>query len=147
MKNQKGFLQIPILIIIVVGVLTVGGAGYFGYSKYTKSVKNEEGISKQPNGNTLNENDPKKELEELKQEVEKLKNQQKTQTNIPKTTPQNVEGKLSKTLLNEIILRTVRVECSGEISTTGSGFVASSEATEKGWVVLTNAHPSSFAIS
>ena len=30
MKNQRGFIQIPILIAIIVGVLVVGGAGYVG---------------------------------------------------------------------------------------------------------------------
>jgi len=32
--NQKGFIQIPILIAIIVGLLAVGGAGYFSFKQY-----------------------------------------------------------------------------------------------------------------
>lgn len=28
-KNQKGFVQMPILIAIVAGILVLGGGGYF----------------------------------------------------------------------------------------------------------------------
>jgi len=34
MKTQKGFIQIPILIIIITGTLIVSGAGYLGINKY-----------------------------------------------------------------------------------------------------------------
>jgi S1-C subfamily serine protease len=34
MKKNKGFIQIPILIAIIVGVLTVGGVGYAGVKQY-----------------------------------------------------------------------------------------------------------------
>jgi flagellar basal body-associated protein FliL len=33
-KNSKGFIQIPILIAIIAGVLVLGGAGYFGVKQY-----------------------------------------------------------------------------------------------------------------
>lgn len=36
MKNQKGFIQIPILIAIIVGIIAVGGGGHFGYTKFKK---------------------------------------------------------------------------------------------------------------
>lgn len=32
--NRKGFIQIPILIAIIIGLLAVGGAGYFGIKQY-----------------------------------------------------------------------------------------------------------------
>lgn len=34
MKSRKGFIQIPILIAIIVGVIVVGGAGYVGVKQY-----------------------------------------------------------------------------------------------------------------
>lgn len=34
MKLQKGFIQIPILIAIIVGVLVISGGGYFGVKQY-----------------------------------------------------------------------------------------------------------------
>src|SRR3989338_6838358 len=34
MKNQKGFIQIPLLIAIIAGVLVLGGGGYFGVKQY-----------------------------------------------------------------------------------------------------------------
>jgi len=34
MKNQKGFIQIPLLLSIIVSVLVLGGGGYFGIKKY-----------------------------------------------------------------------------------------------------------------
>ena len=34
MKPQKGFIQIPILIAIIVGVVVIGGGGYFGYTQF-----------------------------------------------------------------------------------------------------------------
>ncbi|MBI3685600.1 trypsin-like peptidase domain-containing protein [Candidatus Azambacteria bacterium] len=40
MNSQKGFIQIPILIAIIIGVLVVGGAGYVGVHQY-QSNKNE----------------------------------------------------------------------------------------------------------
>ena len=34
MNNRKGFVQIPILIAIIVGILVLGGSGYFGVRQY-----------------------------------------------------------------------------------------------------------------
>lgn len=34
MKNQKGFIQIPLLIAIIAGVLVLGSGGYWGIQKY-----------------------------------------------------------------------------------------------------------------
>src|SRR3989338_47668 len=57
MKNQKGFIQIPLLIAIISGVLILGGAGYFGVKQYQK-YKNEANIQQ-------------KALEQAKTEIEK----------------------------------------------------------------------------
>jgi len=34
MKHQKGFIQIPILIAIIVGVVVISGGSYFGYTQF-----------------------------------------------------------------------------------------------------------------
>lgn len=39
MKNQRGFIQIPILIVIIAGILVVGGAGYLVVKKVNKPVQ------------------------------------------------------------------------------------------------------------
>ena len=40
MKNKQGFIQIPLLIAIIAGILVVGGAGYI----VTKRVNNPEQV-------------------------------------------------------------------------------------------------------
>ncbi len=41
--NQKGFIQIPILIAIIAGLLVVGSVGYFGIKQYQNhQTRNEE---------------------------------------------------------------------------------------------------------
>lgn len=74
MKNQtkkNGFVQIPILIAIIVGVLIFGSTGYLGvkqYQKYEMGNKiKEERIQKEQEQKDA-------EVEKLKQEVEALKN-------------------------------------------------------------------------
>ncbi len=42
MKNPKGFIQIPILIAIIVGILVLGGIGYFGVKQYQSSQRDKE---------------------------------------------------------------------------------------------------------
>lgn len=83
MKNQKGFIQIPLLIVIIIGVLVLGGGGYLGVKKYQnyQSEKIEkERIAKEKEVLAQAESEEKQkqkdsELEKLKQEVDALKNQ------------------------------------------------------------------------
>ena len=87
MKNQRGFIQIPILIAIIVGVLVVGGAGYVGVKQYQshqlKNPYNE--VARENNQSTST---PElSEVEKLRQEVEQLKNQRlssQAQSSAPK---------------------------------------------------------------
>lgn len=39
MKNQRGVIQIPILIAIIAGILVVGGTGYLVVKKVNKSAQ------------------------------------------------------------------------------------------------------------
>lgn len=42
MKTKKGFIQIPLLIAIIAGVLVLGGGGYFGVKQYQSIQKEKE---------------------------------------------------------------------------------------------------------
>lgn len=66
MKNQKGFIQIPILTAIVVGVLVLGGAGYFSVKKY-KAVQQEKAVEQQ------RQQEQQTALEKARADIEKLK--------------------------------------------------------------------------
>ncbi|MEI8270981.1 MAG: trypsin-like peptidase domain-containing protein, partial [bacterium] len=86
MKIQKGFIQIPLLIAIVVGVLVLGSVGYFGVKQYQTSQT--EKITKeklaQEQAQTL-----QKALEQAQTEIEKLKQgNQLTQENQKKVEKQ-----------------------------------------------------------
>ncbi len=83
--NQKGFIQIPILIAIIVGILVLGGGGYFGVKQYQsyQSEKVEQNKQIELNKKTEEEQRQKlqasldsqnKELEKQKSEIEVLKN-------------------------------------------------------------------------
>src|SRR3972149_701706 len=60
MKNQQGFIQIPILIAIIAGVLVLGVGGYFGVKQYQSYQAKQT--------------EQQKELGEAKKEIENLKN-------------------------------------------------------------------------
>ncbi len=72
MKNQNGFIQIPILIAIIVGVLIVSGGTYLGVKKYEQYKENQ--IAKDQEKITLT-NAQGKTLEEIQSEIKKLKSE------------------------------------------------------------------------
>ncbi len=96
MKNQKGFIQTPLLIVIIIGVFAISGGGYFGVRQYqnyqVKKINKEQELKKaqdllvsqqkiaEEEKNNIEkqkqeEQDKQKlEMEKLKQEVESLKN-------------------------------------------------------------------------
>ena len=78
MKNysKNGFIQIPILIAIIIGVVAIGGGGYLGYNgykNYQTQQAEKERIAQEAEG--LRQEEEKLEMERLKKEVEYLKNQ------------------------------------------------------------------------
>lgn len=96
MKNSKGFIQIPLLIAIIAGILVLGGAGYFGW----KQIKNHpvENTSQTPanSANSGTTTPPASEIDQLKQEVEDLKKQVKSnQASNQKATNANISQDLS----------------------------------------------------
>ena len=44
---QKGFIQIPVLIAIIVGLLVLGGGGYFGVKQYQEHQQEKLAIQEQ----------------------------------------------------------------------------------------------------
>ena len=78
MKNQRGFIQIPILIAIITGVLVIGGLGYIGVKQYKNYQSNQAEAQKvaQEKEKQINEEKQRQNLtvENLKKEVEALKN-------------------------------------------------------------------------
>jgi S1-C subfamily serine protease len=134
-KNQKGFIQIPLFIAIIAGVLILGTSGYFGVRQY-KNYQSKQ-IEKE---RVAQEIQQKKDLEveKLKQEVEVLKNKK------PETITKEVPAPKTENDLPTIIKYwrpiIVYIECNFlSIGTTGgSGMAASIDGSI--FSVLTNAH-------
>lgn len=88
-QNDRGFIQIPILILIMLGALTFGGAGY-GVSKYQQSQAEEARRAGT--------------IENLTKEVEVLKNQQVASNNesiVQKVKPTVIERAIQKPVIVE----------------------------------------------
>ncbi|MBI3335068.1 MAG: hypothetical protein HY001_01040 [Candidatus Portnoybacteria bacterium] len=83
MKDQKGFIQIPLLIAIIAGVLVLGGAGYFGVKQYQNYQTERTEQKKQEETTRKAEEEQRQKLQELleeaKQEIEGLKQEQNKQ--------------------------------------------------------------------
>ena len=77
MKNQKGFIQIPLLIAIIAGVLVLGGGGYFGVKQYqsyqVEKVKEKKILQEKEKGAQVTAETQQKALEQAQAEIEKLK--------------------------------------------------------------------------
>jgi hypothetical protein len=81
--NRKGFIQISILIAIIVGVLVVGGGGYFGYTQFKNyQIKQAE---KEKQAQELKQNEQNLEIDKLKKEMEGLKKSQQESTQQQKS--------------------------------------------------------------
>ena len=105
MNSQKGFIQIPILIAIIVGLFVVGGAGYVGVKQYqsqqiekTKAENLQEEVASHDKQATST--GELSEVDKLKQEIESLKKEQaEDKRESAKLTPtQNTSPTLPKPL-------------------------------------------------
>lgn len=138
MKNQRGFIQIPVLIAIIAGVLVVSGAGYVGVKQYQnyRANNSQSEIAKENSQSTSTPELFKVE----RQEVEQLKNQQassQTQTSAPKQEVVNPAPAKRVALSNADIIKKVK-PATVYIETTegaGSGMVIDANG-----YILTNAH-------
>lgn len=84
-KNQQGFIQIPILLAIVAGVLTIGGTGYLIKHQGSKGAQISEAVENIVSRESV---EPTKALDpEMGSRIQNVK----TSTPSPKTTGQSAE--------------------------------------------------------
>jgi len=120
MKNQKGFIQIPILATIIAGILILGGGGYFGVRQYQSYQYNKTKQAQEA------QQQKDSEIENLKKEVEGLKKEQAKSAQL-------TQGELT----NAAIIKTVKSAVVYVESPYGSG---SGMIFTKDGYILTNAH-------
>ena len=146
MNSQKGFIQIPILIAIIIGVIVVGGAGYVGvqqYQNHQTEKPRQETVAQSSQATSTPTSTPEiSEIEKLRQEVENLRKQQFSpkQTQVPssfiKQPVANTSPKLGALSNAEIIKRvkpaTVYIQSDDG---SGSGMIIEADG-----FILTNAH-------
>ncbi|MFA5997115.1 MAG: trypsin-like peptidase domain-containing protein [Candidatus Paceibacterota bacterium] len=133
MKNQGGFIPIPILLVAVASVLVLGGGGYFGVVQY--QIHQAENPSK--SDKQASTTPQLSEIEKLRQEVDELKKgQHSSNTNAPsvkKEVTTTSTGVLGNTdLIKKVKPAVVYIKTS---EGSGSGFVI-----EPNGYILTNAH-------
>ena len=137
MKTQKGFIQIPILIVIIAGVLALSGVGYFGVKQYQNSLKDKEQVQQQTDAQQKALEQAQAEIEKLKQEGEiaKIKQQQLEQkvTNEQQK-PKAQSLSISTSEISNYIGGVTKVNCT---NAEGSGFLMNLDI---GYVTVTNDH-------
>jgi type II secretory pathway pseudopilin PulG len=152
MNSQKGFIQIPILIAIIIGVVVVGGAGYVGVKQYQnfqieKAEKDKEArVAVETQQKALEE--AQKEIEKLKEESAEAKKKQETlekkvSSGQQKSVQQNIS--ISAIELGPYLTGVGRIDCSSDWSSfdwnkvsVGSGSLWNIQG--MGYSVLTNRH-------
>src|SRR3989344_5035650 len=137
MKTQKGFIQIPILIVIIAGVLALSGVGYFGVKQYQNSLKDKEQVQQQTDAQQKALEQAQAEIEKLKQEGEiaKIKQQQleqKVTNEQQKPKSQNIS--ISTSEISNYIGGGTKVNCT---NSEASGFLMKLDI---GYVAVTNDH-------
>lgn len=130
-KTQKGFIQIPLLIAIIVGVLVVVGGSYFGFRQYKNYQSQKLSLEK---GQQSKQNEQNQEIEKLKKDVENLtKSQQKsTQQSTQQANPPPQNLSISASELGSYLSGVVEILCDRGVSGSGSLYT--------GGFVLTNFH-------
>lgn len=137
MNTKKGFIQIPLLIVIIVGVLVLGGGGYLGVKQYQKSQ--QENIAKEQQAQ-----EQQRALEQAQVEIENLKKQNQATQEKQKQLEQKVtttkpdSSSISSLELAPYLSAVVNVRCySDKAVSSGSGTFWKYNGES---VVLTNDH-------
>lgn len=149
-KNKLGFIQIPILIAIIVGILVVGGGGYIGVKQLQNKTKFADDLksdTKQP-AIQIETQIPNSDTELLRQEIEELRKQVNSEKAKGSSQAQSIQQLLdakiaeskksvSTPLSKQDIIKKIRpaVVYIKTVDGAGSGFVIDSEG-----YILTNAH-------
>ena len=144
MRNQKGFIQIPLLIAIILGVLVLSGAGYVGIKKYQDhNVEEPKNTETQTTQDT--QDFQQTEIDILKKEIEAIKNSKSpTPKTIIKEVPQKTEPDLSS-VINQWKKYIVQIECNftyqdGSLAGTSFGSGLLGDGPQDSAVVNTNKH-------
>lgn len=128
MKNQRGFIQIPLLIAIIVGVLILGGAGYFGFKKYqtyqTQQLAEKAAEAQATQQKIDNQaQQSQQQIDELQKEVTALKNKKavtpssnnqsaSAQPPTPATVPSTQSTQNLTTIVSQWRPYVVNIQCS-----------------------------------
>lgn len=144
MKNQRGFIQIPLLIAIIAGVLVLEGIGYFRVKQYQNSQSEKQVQEIATEDSQAVSVDESSEIEKLKKEVEELKKSQAKRENAQ---PPVTEVKKSFSTA-EIVASNkkfvVNVMCqTGNGNVYGSGIVIGKS--QGNLIVITNFHITEYA--
>lgn len=140
-KNKKfGFIQIPIISAIIVGILVLGGVGYVGAKKYqnyqAEKNKKEKEAQIEAEAQLKALEVAQREIEKLKIESEQSKNQQKAiEQKVDQVTSRPKEIIISSSDIAPLLGGMVNVSCSG-----GEGSGTLWNLPTIGYVVLTNQH-------
>lgn len=134
---QKGFIQIPILIGIIAGVLVLSGTSYVGVKQYQNYRAEKAEKEQQAQEQRIALEEAKTEIETLKQENETSKQKQATLENrvsdVAKSTSKDLS--ISSSDLAPYLTGVVEIDCA---DSTGSGSLWNLPSI--GYVVLTNKH-------
>lgn len=103
-NNLKGFIQIPILIAIILGILFVGGMGYIGVKRYQtyqaeKVEKARVAQEREKEAQVLTE-EQKKALEKAQLEIEKLKEESAESKKRQEVLEQKIQNEQKSNLQN-----------------------------------------------
>jgi type II secretory pathway pseudopilin PulG len=141
MKKQKGFIQIPILIAIIAGVLIISGVGYIGVRQYqsyqAKKIEEVKQSQEKERLSQANIKTQQEQLEKAQQEIETLKQKQTEQENKP---PQIVVKETIKQInisSNDIDPYLTGVQSVSCYNSMGSGSLWFLDQT---YLILTNKH-------
>lgn len=129
MKQRKGFIKILILIAVIVGVVIIGGGGYFGYIQFKNYQAQQAEKEKQAQELFKAQQES---LEGAEKEIENLKSQQNIQSKQLEIRKKSDTNLTNAEIIQKIKPAVVYIET---IYGVGSGIIIDSDG-----FILTNAH-------
>lgn len=142
LNKNFGFVQIPLLIIIVITATVIGGVGYLGVRQYQSHQAQDNPQQTISEINNATDTPELSDVDRLKQEIEELKKQQsssqsQTQSSVPKQEVVNPAPTKRVVLSNADIIKKVKPATVFIETTKGAG---SGMIIDANGYILTNAH-------